>query len=90
MVIVRLFIIVMVISTLLFVVLSYLGRMHQRDKLISQWAAEMRIGDRDGWLADELAKYDQILTRRLIWLVYGLPLGFVAVIGIMLHVQNYM
>jgi len=90
MVIIRLFIIVMVISTILFVAISIYSRAVRRQKLERQWRAELRVGDRDAWLNEELEIYDRSLKRRLILLVYVLPLAFVGFIGIMLYVQNFM
>ncbi|MEO0486278.1 MAG: hypothetical protein AAF092_10240 [Pseudomonadota bacterium] len=90
MVILRLFIIMMVISTVLYVSISLYARAARRDALKEQWRADLRVGDRDAWLGEELAKYDRSLKRRLILLVYALPLGFLAFIGTMLYVQNYM
>ncbi|MEM9437528.1 MAG: hypothetical protein AAGA15_13765 [Pseudomonadota bacterium] len=90
MVILRLFIIVMVISTILYISISIYSRAVRRQKLERQWRAELRVGDRDAWMNEELEKYDQSLKRRLILLVYVLPLAFLGFIGIMLYVQNFM
>ncbi|MEM9854597.1 MAG: hypothetical protein AAF841_09115 [Pseudomonadota bacterium] len=90
MVIIRLFIIVMVISTILYVSISVYSRGMRREKLLDQWRADMRVGDQEAWLSEELAKYDRSLKRRLILLVYVLPLAFLGFIGIMLYVQNFM
>lgn len=89
-VIIRLFVIVIVVSTVLFIALSIAGRVRQRERLETQWRSELRVGDRAAWMNEELEKYDRSLKRRLIWLVYVLPLGFVGFIGIMLYVQNFM
>lgn len=90
MVIFRLFLITVVISTVLYIVLSFTGRRNQRAKLEEQWRADLMVGDREQWLRLELAKYDQSLKRRLIILVYILPLAFLGFISIMLYVQNFM
>lgn len=90
MVIFRLFLIMMVISTVLYIVLSFTGRRNERARLEEKWRGELMVGDREQWLRIELAKYDQSLKRRLIWLVYILPLAFLGFIGIMLYVQNFM
>ncbi|MEM6729602.1 MAG: hypothetical protein AAF618_13950 [Pseudomonadota bacterium] len=90
MVIIRLFVIVMVISTVLYVSISIYSRGVRREKLMEQWRADLRVGDREAWLNEELEKYDQSLKRRLILLVYVLPLGFLGFIAIMLYVQNFM
>lgn len=90
MIIVRLFIIMMVISTVLYLVLSLVGRRNERERLREKWRADLMVGDRDQWMRIELDKYDRSLKRRLIFLVYILPLGFLGFIGIMLYVQNFM
>ena len=82
--------IVMVISTILYISISIYSRSVRRQKLERQWRAELRVGDRDAWLREELEKYDQSLKRRLILLVYVLPLAFLGFIGIMVYVQNFM
>ena len=90
MVVNRLFVLVLVISTILSVSISIYSRAVRRQKLERQWRADLRVGDRDAWLREELERYDQSLRRRLILLVYVLPLAFVGFIGIMLYVQNFM
>lgn len=90
MVVFRLFIIVMVISTILYISISIYSRAVRRQKLERQWQADLMVGNRDAWLRQELAKYDRSLKRRLILLVYVLPLAFLAFISIMLYVQNFM
>ena len=90
MVVIRLFVLVMVISTILYVSISIYSRAVRRQKLERQWRADLRVGDRDAWLREELERHDQSLRRRPILLVYVLPLAFVGFIGIMLYVQNFM
>ncbi|MEL7300948.1 MAG: hypothetical protein AAFM92_11245 [Pseudomonadota bacterium] len=90
MVIIRLFVILMVISTVLYIAISIYSRSVRREKLKEQWRVEGLQGSRDAWLRLELDKYDRSLRRRLILLVYGLPLAFLAFISIMLYAQNYM
>ncbi|MEM1235282.1 MAG: hypothetical protein AAGH70_14265 [Pseudomonadota bacterium] len=90
MVIFRLFIIMMAISTVLYLALSIAGRRNERERLREKWRGELMVGDRDQWMRIELDKYDRSLKRRLIFLVYILPLGFLGFIGIMLYVQNFM
>ncbi len=90
MVVLRLFIIVMVISTILYISISFYSRSKRRAKLEHQWRADLRVGDREAWLREELEKYDHSLKRRLILLVFVLPMAFLAFVSIMLYVQNFM
>ncbi|MEL6608084.1 MAG: hypothetical protein AAFO58_07580 [Pseudomonadota bacterium] len=90
MIVIRLFFIMMVISTILYLSISMFSRARARAQLEKQWRADLRVGDRDVWLREELEKYDRSLRRRLIWLVYVLPMAFLAFVGIMLYVQNFM
>ena len=90
MVILRLFVLVMAISVVLYFSISMYARGLTRASLIRQWAADLRVGDRDAWLKEELAVYDRSLKRRLIYFVFVLPLVFLGFIAMMLYVQNYM
>ena len=82
----RLFFIVMVVSTIVYISLSLYSRSLRKDKLNKQWRADMMVGDRELWVRQELKKYDQSLRRRLILLVYVVPFAFV---GLMVYLQNY-
>lgn len=86
MVLIRLFVIVMVVSTIFYVSISLYSRARRKEKLIEQWRADLRVGDRDGWLREEMDKYDTSLRRRLILLVYIVPFAF---IGLMVYFQNF-
>ncbi|MEL6915185.1 MAG: hypothetical protein AAFP13_11870 [Pseudomonadota bacterium] len=89
MVILRLFVVFMVISTVLYVVISYIARALRQEKLKERWRVDGMVGSRDAWLRQELAKFDRGLRRQLIFWVYGLPMAFLAFISIMLYVQHY-
>ena len=86
MAVLRLFLLVMVVSTIVYISLSLYARARRRERLIRQWAADLRVGDQEAWLREELAKYDGSLRRRLILLVYVVPFVFV---GLMIYLQNF-
>ncbi|MGR3493225.1 MAG: hypothetical protein ACU0DW_14295 [Shimia sp.] len=83
---IRLFILVFLISTLLYVVVAWSARARQRERLKLQWRDELRVGDRDRWMREELAKYDRSLQARLILGLYVVPFLFV---GAMIYLQNW-
>ena len=86
MAVVRLFAILLVVSTIVYFSLSLYSRARRREKLEKQWRADLRVGDRDVWLREEMEKYDSSLRRRLILLVYVVPFVFVAA---MIYIQNF-
>ena len=86
MAVVRLFAILLVVSTIVYFSLSLYSRARRREKLEKQWRADLRVGDRDVWLREEMGKYDSSLRRRLILLVYVVPFVFVAA---MIYIQNF-
>ena len=86
MAVVRLFAILLVVSTIVYFSLSLYSRARRREKLEKQWRADLRVGDRDVWMREEMEKYDSSLRRRLILLVYVVPFVFVAA---MIYIQNF-
>ena len=67
--------------TVVYVLTSIYSRSVRREKLEKRWAAEGLQGDRDAWIAEGMKAYEKGLKRRLLWLIYILPmLAFVATI----------
>lgn len=84
--VIRLFILVFVILTVVYVSLSLYSRSVRRDKLEREWDEEIREGDRDAFVREGLEDYDGSLRRRLILAVYIIP---VICVGTIIYLVNY-
>jgi len=80
MAVIRLFIIVLVVLTVIYVSLSFYSRAKARDRLEAEWDAGDKPGPREAYVKNGLADYDGWLRRKLILGVYVVPLGLVALI----------
>ncbi len=60
-------------------------RSRQRARLERRWIAEDLLGDREGWIAQEMRAHDRGLKWRLLWLIYLLP---VLVVVAIIHFVN--
>lgn len=72
--------------TIVFFLVSIYSRSVRREKLEKAWAEEhpgnTNLAERDAFVADGLAEYDQSLRPKLIFLVYIIPVALVAGIHI--------
>ena len=84
---VRLAIIALVLMTIVYVCLSWYSRSVRREKLEKQFDAGGIEGDRDAYIERGLAEYQDSLRAGLIWGVYVIPFGLIA-IGV--YVTNFM
>ena len=75
------------VLTVIYVVLSLYSRSLRKQKLEREWDEEVRSGDRDAYVERGLEDYRHSLRRRLLLLVYVVPLLLIAVI---LYVVNFM
>lgn len=67
--------------TVVYFLTSIYSRSVRREKLEKRWVAEELEGDRDAWIEKGMQDYEKGLKRRLLWLIYILPmLAFVATI----------
>ena len=82
----KLILILFVVQTIAYVVLSVWSRAVRRRKLIEEWEEEGQPGDRAAFLRDGLERYDNSLRRRLILGVYVVP---VVVIGTIIYLTNF-
>ena len=82
----RMFIPLMVILTIVFVALSLYSRAVRKRKLEEEWEAGDRIVDRDVFVDEGLEHYSHSLRRKLIFGVYLIPLGLIALI---FYLTNY-
>lgn len=80
-------VLVFVILTVIYVVLSFYSRAVRRAKLERQWKTDIKAGDRDVFVREGMKKYDTSLRKKLILGVYLLPATFV---GFLIYVTNFM
>ena len=85
--ILRMAVIGFVVLTVFYVLLSLYSRSVRREKLEKEWDEEVKTGDRDAYIKKGMAEYEGSLRRKLIVLVYVIPV--LLVIG-MLYVINFM
>ncbi len=85
--ILRMAVIGFVVLTVFYVLLSVYSRSVRREKLEKEWDEEVKTGDRDAYIEKGMAEYEGSLRRKLIVLVYVIPV--LLVIG-MLYVINFM
>jgi len=85
--ILRMAVVGFVVLTVFYVLLSLYSRSVQRERLEKEWDEEVKTGDRDAYIEKGMAEYEGSLRRRLIVLVYVIPV--LLVIG-MLYVINFM
>ncbi|MFE3836010.1 hypothetical protein [Pseudogemmobacter sonorensis] len=53
---------------------SIYSRSVRRERLEKRWVAEKREGDHDAWIEAGMRAYDRGLRRRLLWLIYIIPM----------------
>lgn len=75
-----------VILTLFYWALSWYFRSLALGALERDWDEEGREGDRDAWIAEGLAAYDNSLRKKLVWGVYVVP---IVVICGLVYLTNY-
>jgi hypothetical protein len=54
--------------------------------MAQDWQEAGRPGDRDAYIAEGMAQYERSLRRKLLWLVYILP---VTAIGLLIWLTNF-
>ncbi|SLN55389.1 hypothetical protein PSM7751_02720 [Pseudooceanicola marinus] len=84
---VRLALVAFVVMTLAYVVISIWSRQVRRRKLKRAWEEEGRPGDRADYVERGLDDYDDSLRRKLILLIYILP---VVIVGFIIYLVNFM
>lgn len=75
------------VLTVVYVAVSIWSRQVRRGKLRRRWEAEGRPGDRESYVQEGLEDYDDSFRRKLILLVYIVPLAVVCAI---IYAVNYM
>lgn len=71
--------------SVVYVCVSLYSRSVRRERLERQWDAAQGPGERGAFVAQGMAAYERSLRRRLIWLVYVIPMVAVAVIVYLLN-----
>ncbi|MGI3163949.1 hypothetical protein [Pseudooceanicola sp. 200-1SW] len=84
---VRLALVAFVVMTVAYVVISIWSRQVRRRKLIRDWEEEGRPGERSDYVERGLDDYDDSLRRKLILLIYILP---VVIVGFIIYLVNFM
>ncbi|WP_412564563.1 hypothetical protein [Thalassobius sp. MITS945101] len=74
------------VLSVLYVGVSIYSRLVRRRKLGKEWDTEIREGDRDAFIRAGLEDYDQSFRRKLILLIYIVP---VVVIGLTVYLVNF-
>ncbi|MBY6136033.1 hypothetical protein AB9K35_19500 [Leisingera sp. XS_AS12] len=83
----RLVLILLVVLTLVYGAVSLYSREARRAKLKRRWKDKGLTGDRAAFIQRGLKQYDRSFRRRLILLVYIVPLGALA---LLIYVINFM
>lgn len=83
----RLFFVLMIVLTVVYVAVSIYSRMARRAKLKARWQEKGLTGDREAFIQRGLHQYDRSIRRKLILLVYIIPLGAIA---LLVYATNFM
>lgn len=84
----RLFFVLMVVLTVIYVIVSIWSRRVRRRKLAERWdSKDVLTVDRETFIARGLQKYDRSFRRKLILLIYIIPLTLILLI---VYVTNFM
>ncbi len=60
--------------TIIYIFVGLYSRSVRREKLEKRWVSEGLEGDRDAWIEEGMKAYDRGLKKKLLWLIYILPL----------------
>ncbi|NNK15715.1 MAG: hypothetical protein HKP51_02290 [Sulfitobacter sp.] len=83
---VRLIVMLFVALTVIYVSLSFYSRSIRRSKLKKKWHDGKQLVDRDTFVQRGLERYDGSIRRKLILMVYVIPL---VVIGVIIYLTNH-
>lgn len=83
----RILVLFLLVLTALYVCLLMYFRTAHRERLIARWASELRVGDRDAFINDEMTGYMKSLKLWLAVVIYIVPIGVGATL---IYVQNFM
>ena len=83
----RILVLFLLVLTALYLCLLMYFRTAYRERLIDRWASELRVGDRDAFINEEMTGYMKSLKLWLAVVVYIIPIGVGATL---IYVQNFM
>ena len=75
------------ILSVIYVIVSFWSRSVRHRKLEQEWNDSGRPGDKETYVTEGMAQYDRSLRRKLILLIYVVP---VVVVGTIIYVTNFM
>lgn len=84
---IRLIIMLLIVLSVIYVVLSAWSRRVRRGKLETYWDEKSLTGDRDDFIKRGLRQYDNSIRRKLILGVYIVPLITIAAL---VYIMNFM
>lgn len=70
----RLIFMALVVLTIVYFFVGLYSRSVRREKLENQWVEDGLVGDRDAWIEEGMKAYDKGLKKRLLWLIYIVPI----------------
>ncbi|WP_391481165.1 hypothetical protein [Nereida sp. NH-UV-3] len=83
----RILVLFLLVLSALYVCLLMYFRTAHRERLIARWASELRVGDRDAFINEEMTGYMKSLKLWLAVVIYIVPIGVGATL---IYVQNFM
>lgn len=82
----RLMLILFIVLSVIYIALVIWSHAQRRAKLNAEWEQDPQ-GEREAFIAQGLEEYKRSFRRKLIWLVYIIPL---VLIGTTIYVTNFM
>lgn len=70
----RLAVMSFIVLSVVYFLVSIYSRSVRREKLEKRWAADQMEGDRDAWIEAGMKAYEGGLKKRLLWLIYIIPM----------------
>jgi hypothetical protein len=71
----RLWFMALIGLTVVYVIVGIYSRSVRREKLEDRWVEEELEGDRDAWIEAGMKAYDRGLKKKLLWLIYIIPMA---------------
>ncbi len=71
----------------MFILVTIYSRSIRKEKLENEWDNEVKTGDRDAYIEEGLREYEGGLRKKLIWLVFIVP---IAVVAVLIYVINFL